>query len=103
MFETFINFTLVEVDTLKKYIEQEDWAIVSAVGHKVKPAFSMVGLTDLHEKMEHFEKKAKADPDKIQLLDDFKEIQEQLELFLPILRADLAAMLTLIWKTKLKL
>ena len=45
MFETFLEEVVRELTLLPTYLEEEDWKVLRAVSHKVKPAFSMVGLT----------------------------------------------------------
>ena len=45
MFETFLEEVVRELTLLPTYLEKEDWKVLRAVSHKVKPAFSMVGLT----------------------------------------------------------
>ena len=45
MFETFLEEVVQEIALLPSYFEKEEWKALRAATHKVKPAFSMVGLT----------------------------------------------------------
>lgn len=93
MFETFLEVTLAEIYSIEPLIEKEDWKAARTLSHKCKPAFSMVGLTNLFEKMEQMEKRIKTEPNKETILTDFQQIIQQLEQFLPTLKADLSKMM----------
>jgi CheY-like chemotaxis protein len=93
MFETFLEVTLVEIYAIEPLIEKEDWQAARTLSHKCKPAFSMVGLTNLFEQMEQMEKRIKTEPDKETILTDFRQIIQQLEQYLPTLKADLSKMM----------
>ncbi|MFT7159347.1 MAG: PAS domain S-box-containing protein [Bacteroidia bacterium] len=76
MFEIFIKVIDSEFDKLKHAMLEENWKEFSAIAHKIKPNFAMVGLTDLSTTMEYYEQ-AKIN---IDILADIKSKFPELEL-----------------------
>lgn len=93
MFETFLNVTLPEIYSIGTFIEKEDWKGARTLSHKCKPAFSMVGLTDLYKKTEDIEKQIKTTPDKTKIAPKYHHLIQELKGFLPVLKEDLNNML----------
>lgn len=55
MFDLFLKVIDSEFEKLEKYMVQKDWKAFASQAHKIKPNFSMVGLTDLSDNMKKFE------------------------------------------------
>jgi HPt (histidine-containing phosphotransfer) domain-containing protein len=87
IFEMVLTYSAEEIKNLDTAIETQDWAVASRIAHKLKPNFSMVGLSDLEEKMYQIEKEAESNPQIIKQL--FNEITSALEVFFPIIEKDL--------------
>ncbi|KAB7727083.1 PAS domain S-box protein [Rudanella paleaurantiibacter] len=58
MFELFLNDIVPEINRLNDLCTAHDWAEVARLAHKLKPTFSMVGLTELEAKMAQIERSA---------------------------------------------
>ncbi len=67
MFVTFKEEILPNFEKIMPLIEEEKWEQVYQVAHKVKPSLLMIGLTNLHDKVQEIEAMAKTAPDKEQL------------------------------------
>jgi HPt (histidine-containing phosphotransfer) domain-containing protein len=87
IFEMVLTYSAEEIKNLDTAIETQDWGAASRIAHKLKPNFSMVGLSDLEEKMYQIEKEAESNPQIIKQL--FNEITSALEVFFPIIEKDL--------------
>lgn len=58
MFELFLNEIVPEINRLNDLCTERNWAEVARLAHKLKPTFSMVGLTELETKMAQIERSA---------------------------------------------
>ena len=94
IFEMVLTYSVEEIRNLKTAIDREDWTAASRTAHKLKPNFSMVGLTDLEEKMYQIEKEAETNPQVIRRL--FEEITSALDIYFPIIEDDLQKIKNLI-------
>jgi len=92
LFETFLDFTVEEFKPLKGMIESEDWAGTKGLAHKLKPTFSMVGLSSVESKMMEIEHLAMQQGDKQQILHLHQEVEQAIEEYVPILNTDLEKM-----------
>lgn len=92
MFETFCLDTIPNVEQLKQMIEEEDYTSARAMAHRLKPNFSMVGLTQLEQKMGLLEKACdeRAKSEKIRQI--LTEINQSLADFLPLIQSELEKM-----------
>ncbi|MCH2082275.1 MAG: ATP-binding protein [Saprospiraceae bacterium] len=92
MFSIFIEYTLPEVDHLEALIASKKYEEIRKAAHKMKPAFAMVGLTHITDHMAALEQtaKEKTEINTIELL--FKEVKEELSIFIPILKQELKKM-----------
>ena len=61
IFEIFLDTFDEEYDKLKASIQSEDCLAIRAQAHKMKPTFSMVGLTDITEQFKALESAADKD------------------------------------------
>lgn len=52
----FLTDIVPEFDTLSALCSQRNWAELERLIHKLKPTLSMVGLSELEEKMDHLER-----------------------------------------------
>ncbi|MFY0606778.1 MAG: PAS domain S-box protein [Cyclobacteriaceae bacterium] len=75
MFGIFDRTIDSEMTRLKSNMEINDWNGVSAVAHKIKPNFAMVGLTSLFKTMEKYESSKKY----IEVQEDIKQNFSKLE------------------------
>lgn len=87
IFEMVLTYSVEELKALDTAIQMEDWASASRIAHKLKPNLSMVGLTEIEEKMYQIEKEAEINPEIIPQL--FAEITAALEIYFPIIEKDL--------------
>jgi HPt (histidine-containing phosphotransfer) domain-containing protein len=87
IFEMVLTYSVEELKALNTAIQTENWLAASRIAHKLKPNLSMVGLTELEEKMYQIEKEAETNPHIIQKL--FEEITSALDIFFPIIEKDL--------------
>lgn len=93
MFQLFFKVSLPEFQALRPLVEKEDWKAVQAGVHKLKPAFKMIGLPKLWEKMKSLEEVAElkqhgkaTDISAPALL---QEINTELTVQLPIVQSEL--------------
>ena len=89
MFEIFIEHSLPEVENLRPLIESENWEAARRQAHKLKPAFPLVGLTQLQEKMLVIQKISSNEPDKERLLKLMNQVEAILEEYIPIVKQQL--------------
>ena len=87
IFEMVLTYSVEELKALDTAIQTDDWVSASRIAHKLKPNLSMVGLTELEEKMYQIEKEAETNPQMIPQL--FAEITSELEIYFPIIEKDL--------------
>lgn len=92
LFETFLDYTVEEFKPLKDLIQAKDWAATKSLAHKLKPTFSMVGLTQLETKMMAIEHQAIEQPDPQKIATLHREVEEALTVYIPILSEDLDKM-----------
>lgn len=92
LFETFLDYTIPEFKPLKELIVAQDWAATKSLAHKLKPTFSMVGLTQLEAKMMAIEHQALEQPDPEKITTLHREVEEALAVYIPILSEDLEKM-----------
>ena len=92
MFEIFLSNTVPELDHFDAIIAQKNWTVIAKLAHKLKPTFSMVGITMLEAKMLEVEMGAKQRPEETDFSQLIQEIQTSLKTFLPILEEDLKKM-----------
>lgn len=92
LFETFLDYTVEEFKPLKNFILTQDWAATKSLAHKLKPTFSMVGLTQLEAKMMAIEHQAIEQPDPQKIAKLHREVEEALTVYIPILSEDLEKM-----------
>lgn len=59
MFEIFLSTIDREMNDLQEALSSEDWQKFVTIAHKIKPNFSMVGLTDLTGILKDYEKATK--------------------------------------------
>ncbi len=92
MFDIFLNHTVHEVPQLRPLMEAQDWEGTRQLAHKIKPNFSMVGLTQLEEKMLNIENSAAQNENVNTLLSKLVEVENILEKAIPILEKELERM-----------
>jgi DNA-binding response OmpR family regulator len=92
LFETFLDYTVEEFKPLKGLIEAQDWPATKSLAHKLKPTFSMVGLTQLESKMLAIEHQTLKQPDPQRVAELHQEVKEALMVYIPILSEDLEKM-----------
>ena len=93
MFDIFLNHTVHEVPQLRPLMEAKDWEKTKQLAHKIKPNFSMVGLTQLEKMMLDIEKSAGQKENISKLLKKLDEVENILEKAVPILEKELKKML----------
>ena len=92
IFETFLGYSLVEFEQLPGLLKNESREAFRKQVHKLKPAFSMVGLTKLMKKMERLEKLCYTDePDEV-LADLLQQVSDSVQQKNPILEQELERM-----------
>ena len=86
MIGLFLEETPKQIQLLKEHHENQDWALLGAEAHKLKPTFLYVGLSGLNELTVKVEKSAKnkVELDKLKALIEeidtgFKSIQSSLK------------------------
>lgn len=92
LFEIFLDYTVEEFKPLKGLIEAQDWPATKSLAHKLKPTFSMVGLTQLESKMMAIEHQVLKQPDPQTIAALHHEVEEALIEYIPILSDDLEKM-----------
>lgn len=89
MFEIFLSHTVKEVPQLRVFIEQENWDATRRLAHRIKPNFSMVGLTQLEKKILAIEKMADKKEDANTLIKFMNEVESKLAEAKPFLETQL--------------
>jgi HPt (histidine-containing phosphotransfer) domain-containing protein len=89
MFEAFLEETLPQWNTLGGWLDANELARFGEVAHQVKPAFSMVGLTDLHAPIQELERIARYQPDAGRLRMLFAETDARVQLVQPLIEEEL--------------
>lgn len=93
MFEIFISQYIKEFNAIETLIENESWKEAKQMLHKIKPSFSMVGLTSLTAKVQHLEDKTIAkEINKTLIIERYQEIKREIHKYLPMLESDLEKM-----------
>ncbi len=90
MFETFMKEILPDFYKLSPLVESENWDGYYKTAHKVKPSLLLVGLTKLTDKVNNVEIIAKTNPNKQVLSTATIAILEELEAYLPYVKAQLS-------------
>jgi PAS domain S-box-containing protein len=78
MFKIFIENTVPEYSTLQNAFIAENWEEVRRLAHKIKPTFSMVGLSDIEAHMLELEHSAKNRVPHEALVEIFNKIEREL-------------------------
>lgn len=60
MFQLFLNNIDKEIADMKSFFSARDWENLALLAHRIKPNFSMVGLTGLTDRMQEVDRLAKA-------------------------------------------
>ncbi len=85
MFDIFLSYTVQELPRLRNFIEQGNWVATKSLAHRIKPNFSMVGLTQMEKKMLAIERMAQKEKDSISLINFLNEVESKLEEAKPFL------------------
>ena len=89
MFEVFLNSISSYNENFGSAIEAENWNEVSAIAHKLKPIFAMVGLHHKQVIMISLEKEGKLDsPDLVKIKQGYQEFEDLVEELLPVLKEE---------------
>jgi HPt (histidine-containing phosphotransfer) domain-containing protein len=75
MIEVFMVQTPEAMDNLQKHLLNNDWKMVRAVAHKIKPSMAFVGLNDIQKKMNTVEEYAETETH----LDELPEMIEEIK------------------------
>lgn len=88
MFDAFLEKIRDEYPLLRPLFEKRDWAALSKLAHKLKPAFPMVGLSWLEADFQKLETEAKtgANEKDIELI--INQIEEKIAAGLPLVKAE---------------
>lgn len=92
MFKTFLKVIVPDLPKLKEYWAASDWEMLGRLAHKVKPTFSMVGLTDIEKLISDIEKYAKNEPDNLKLNALLKQLDAILPEAIDIVKTDFEKM-----------
>ncbi|WP_234733563.1 PAS domain-containing hybrid sensor histidine kinase/response regulator [Tellurirhabdus bombi] len=79
MLESFLTDIVPEVPLIKSYVDAQNWESLKKIAHKLRPAFGMLGLTDLEKKFATMEKSALENPEATKLKALQEEIQREVE------------------------
>ncbi len=96
MFQTFLDYTMVEYENMADVFEQGDFSNLQQLAHKLKPNFSLVGLTGLEKKMLELEKIAGSDADKPEVENLLKIIDQSVRRYKPLIKNELEKMKVLL-------
>lgn len=91
LFAVFIESMETDWEQLQQAIEKEDWQMLKNLTHKIKPNFSMAGLTWITSMMQNAYDKLK-DAKHEEALPVFNEIQKELDEYMPLVKAELERM-----------
>jgi PAS domain S-box-containing protein len=89
MFEMFLEHTLPEFKRIRELVNEKNWEQVARLTHKLKPAFGMVGLPALEEKMQELELSAQKHTSDALSEKMLAQIEQSLPEAEGVLRADL--------------
>ena len=92
MFEIFLTHTVYEIPELRMFMEKGDWEATRRLAHRIKPNFSMVGLTELEKKMLAIEKMVDLKEDTKTLMHFLEEVELRLKEAIPVLKLELQKM-----------
>ncbi len=88
MFKTFLKVIVPDLSKFKEYWAASDWEMLGRFAHKVKPTFSMVGLTDFEKLIFDIETLAKNEPENLKLNALLKQLDAILPEAIEIVKAD---------------
>lgn len=88
IFEIFIEYSVRDFKQLQVSVENSDWEEIRQLAHKLKPTFSMVGLTKLEEKLLVIEQKASQKISYDIIIKNLNEVAVTLENYIPILQSE---------------
>jgi len=91
LFHIFLEYMESDWEEIQQAVKNKDWQQLTNLVHKVKPNFSMVGLTWITAMMQDVYKKLKADnhASAIPLL---QEVQKEFDQYMPLIRDELGRM-----------
>jgi HPt (histidine-containing phosphotransfer) domain-containing protein len=91
LFHIFLEYMESDWEEIQQAVKNKDWQQLTNLVHKVKPNFSMVGLTWITAMMQDVYKKLKADnhASAIPLL---QEVQKEFDQYMPLIRDELERM-----------
>lgn len=95
LFEVFVRTIQEEMGKIKKLLEDKDWEAMGFQVHKLKPNFSMVGLTGIAAKMQTLENYLKSNQLEQHLPEIpglFGEVEASLDANMPIVEEELKKM-----------
>lgn len=90
MLETFLTDSVPRWEEISHLLATGQYSEVGEIAHRLKPSFSMVGLTWLHPKIEVFERVARFEADRSSLPVLYQEINAELQRMKPILEEEVA-------------
>ncbi|MEM9544579.1 MAG: PAS domain S-box protein [Bacteroidota bacterium] len=88
MFETFLEIVDEELLLLREVLKEGDPNLIGQKLHKIKPTFTMVGLSQISDQIESMERKLKS-KEAIDPMNWYSELKSQIESYKPILRSEL--------------
>ncbi len=91
LFEVFIESMDTDWRQLRQALESENWQLLRNLTHKIKPNFSMAGLTWITTMMQEAYNKLKEEKHSEALL-LFNKIQKELDQYMPLVRRELERM-----------
>ncbi|MBK8562347.1 MAG: PAS domain S-box protein [Saprospiraceae bacterium] len=89
MFDAFFEKMRDEYPQLRPLFEKRDWAGLSKLAHKLKPAFPMVGLSWLEADFQKLETEAKAGASEQDIELIIKQIEEKAAAGIPLVKAEM--------------
>ncbi len=96
MFEIFMNYTMIEYEKIRTYIQNQETQKVQYLAHKLKPNFSLVGLIEIEKKMLELEKLASENKTQSAIEKLFSSIDNDVKKAKPIIEEQLNKMKILI-------
>ncbi|PLK45512.1 PAS domain S-box protein [Emticicia sp. TH156] len=90
MFRTFLSEVVPDFNSLAGLIQTNERESLAKAVHKLKPTLGMVGLTELEKRMFDFEDRIRQPSETQELLETWKNIFEDINQSLPIIRNELA-------------